>query len=154
MQYLSKEGYKKLKEELEYLKKVKRPQIVKAIQEAREKGDLRENAEYKAAKEEQVLLEQRIAQLEALLMDVQIIEEGEIDTSKVYLLSTVTIENVKTKERKTYTLVAPAEADFRKGRISVETPIGKALLGKKVGDEVKIKVPRGELHLKIIEIKR
>ncbi len=154
MQYLSKEGYKKLKEELEYLKKVKRPQIVKAIQEAREKGDLRENAEYKAAKEEQVLLEQRIAQLEALLMDVQVIEEGEIDTSKVYLLSTVTVENVKTGERKTYTLVAPAEADFRKGRISVETPIGKALLGKKVGDEVKVKVPKGELHLKIIEIKR
>lgn len=152
--HLSKEGFQRLNEELRMLKTEGRRQVAADIEEARSKGDLSENAEYDAAKEAQGLLEKKIAELEHSLANARIIDERNIDASKVYVLSTVSILNKKNNKKNTYTLVSPQEADFNTGRISVESPIGKGLLGKEVGDVVKVKVPAGMLELEILSIER
>jgi len=152
--YLSKEGYEKLDKELRDLKTRGRKEIAEEISEARSKGDLSENAEYDAAKEAQGHLEKRIAELENTLATATIIDDREIDSSKAYVLSTVTILNKKANKEMKYTLVSKDEADFKKGKISVDSPIGKAILGKEVGDEVKVNVPAGTLELEILNIER
>lgn len=152
--YLSKEGYEKLDKELRDLKTRGRKEIAEEIAEARAKGDLSENAEYDAAKEAQGHLEKKIAELENTLATAQIIEKDDIDTSKAYLLSTVTILNKKTDKEMKYTLVSKDEADFKKGKISVESPIGQAILGTEIGDEVTVDVPAGTLELEILNIER
>lgn len=152
--YLSQEGFDKLTQELRQLKTEGRKQIAQDIDEARSKGDLSENAEYDAAKEAQGLLEKRIAELEGALANARVIDDKNIDNSKVYILSTVTILNKKTNKEMSYTLVSKQEADFAAGKISVESPIGSALLGKEVGESVKVKVPAGLLELEIRKIER
>lgn len=152
--YLSKEGYEKLDKELRDLKTRGRREIAEEISEARAKGDLSENAEYDAAKEAQGHLETRIAELENTLATATIIDEKNIDTSKVYLLSTITILNKKTNKEMKYSLVSKDEADFKAGKISVESPIGQAILGKEIGDVVEVKVPAGILELEIKNIER
>jgi transcription elongation factor GreA len=152
--YLSREGYERLDAELRDLKTRGRKEIADEISEARAKGDLSENAEYDAAKEAQGHLEKRISELENTLATSSIIDEKNIDTSKSYLLSTVTILNKKTNKEMKYTLVSKDEADFSKGRISVDSPIGKALLAKEVGDVVEVTVPAGKLELEIKKIER
>jgi len=152
--YLSKEGYEKLDKELRDLKTRGRKEIAEEISEARSKGDLSENAEYDAAKEAQGHLEKRIAELENTLATATIIDDREIDSSKAYVLSTVTILNKKTNKEMKYTLVSKDEADFKQGKISVDSPIGKAILGKEVGDVVNVKVPAGSLELEILNIER
>ncbi|MEN3040279.1 MAG: transcription elongation factor GreA [Bacteroidia bacterium] len=150
---LTKEAFERLKEELHELKTVKRAQIAAAIAEAREKGDLSENAEYAAAKEAQRLLEARIAELETMLAQSQIIDLSHTDQSKVSLLATVRLLNLSTNQEVVYTLVSAVDANVRLGKISVESPIGKALLGRSVGDEVTVQVPAGQMRLKILEIR-
>jgi len=152
--YLSKEGFDKLTKELRYLKTEGRKKIAEDIEEARSKGDLSENAEYDAAKEAQGYHEKKIAELEASLANARVIDEKNIDDSKVYILSTVTIFNRKTAKETKYTLVSKQEADFSQGKISVDSPIGNALLGKSVGELVKVKVPAGMLELEIRNIER
>lgn len=152
--YYTEEGLKKLKNELHQMKSVERPRISQQIAEARDKGDLSENAEYDAAKEAQGLLEARIAKLETVLSNARIIDESGLDTSKVLILSTVRIKNVKMGKEMTYTLVAENEADLKSGKISVDSPIGKGLLGKKVGDVANIQVPNGTMEFEILEITR
>lgn len=152
--YLSEEGYKKLKEELEYLKNVERPRISQMIAEARDKGDLSENAEYDAAKEAQGMLELRIAKLEETLNNSRILDDTNIDKSKVQILSRVKIKNTKTNQILEYTIVSESEANLKEGKISINTPIAKGLLGKKVGDVVEINVPNGKISLEILEINR
>lgn len=152
--YLSKEGYEKLDKELRDLKTRGRKEIAEEIAEARAKGDLSENAEYDAAKEAQGHLEKKIAELENTLATAQIIEKDDIDTSKAYLLSTVTIHNKKTDKEMKYTLVSKDEADFKQGKISVDSPIGQAILGTEIGDEVTVDVPAGTLELEILNIER
>ncbi len=152
--YLSKEGYEKLKSELHDLKIRGRKQIAKDIAEARAQGDLSENAEYDAAKEAQGHLEKRIAELENTLATSRIIDDKNIDTSKVYILSLVTIFNLNTNKEMQYTLVAPQEADFKLKKISIDSPIGKALMGHEVGDVVEVEVPAGKLKLEIKNIER
>lgn len=152
--YLSKEGYEKLDKELRDLKTRGRKEIAEEISEARAKGDLSENAEYDAAKEAQGHLEKRIAELENTLATASIIDERNIDDSKAYLLSTVTILNKNTGKEMKYTLVSKDEADFKAGKISVDSPIGQAILGKEVGDVVDVKVPAGKLTLEIRNIER
>jgi len=152
--YLSKEGYEKLDAELRDLKTRGRKEIAEEISEAREKGDLSENAEYDAAKEAQGMLEKRIAELENTLANASIIDEKNIDSSKAYLLSTVTIFNYKVKKEMSYTLVNKEEADFKAGKISIDSPIGKSLLGKEVGDVVEVHVPAGKMKLEIKNIER
>ncbi len=152
--YLSKEGYEKLDKELRDLKTRGRREIAEEISEARAKGDLSENAEYDAAKEAQGHLESRIAELENTLATATIIDERNIDTSKVYLLSTITILNKKTNKEMKYSLVSKDEADFKAGKISVESPIGQAILGKEIGDVVEVKVPAGMLELEIKNIEK
>lgn len=152
--YLSKEGYEKLDNELRDLKTRGRREIAEEISEARAKGDLSENAEYDAAKEAQGHLESRIAELENTLATATIIDERNIDTSKVYLLSTITILNKKTNKEMKYSLVSKDEADFKAGKISVESPIGQAILGKEIGDVVEVKVPAGILELEIKNIEK
>lgn len=152
--YLSQEGFDKLTQELRHLKTEGRKKMAQDIDEARSKGDLSENAEYDAAKEAQGLLEKRIAELEAALSTARVIDDKNIDNSKVYVLSTVTILNKKTNKEMTYTLVSKQEADFAAGKISIESPIGSALLGKEVGESVKVKVPAGLLELEIRKIER
>lgn len=152
--YLSQEGYDKLNAELRQLKTEGRKKIADEIQEARSKGDLSENAEYDAAKEAQGHLEKRIAELELALSTARVVDEKNIDTSKVYILSTVTILNKKTSKEMSYTLVSQQEADFALGKISIDSPIGSALLGKSVGETVKVKVPAGLLELEIKKIER
>lgn len=152
--YLSKEGYEKLDKELRDLKTRGRKEIAQEIAEARAKGDLSENAEYDAAKEAQGHLETKIAKLENTLATSTIIEKDEIDTSKAYLLSTVTILNKKTDKEMKYTLVSKDEADFKQNKISVDSPIGQAILGTEVGDEVSVDVPAGTLKLEILNIER
>ncbi|HMB40703.1 MAG TPA: transcription elongation factor GreA [Balneolaceae bacterium] len=152
--YLSKEGYEKLDKELRDLKTRGRKEIAEEISEARSKGDLSENAEYDAAKEAQGHLEKRIAELENTLATASIVDDREIDSSKAYVLSTVTILNKKTNKEMKYTLVSKDEADFKQGKISVDSPIGKSILGKEVGDVVKVKVPAGTLELEILNIER
>lgn len=152
--YLTEEGLSRLKEELQFLRVKERARIAKAIAEAREKGDLSENAEYDAAKEEQSHLESRIAKLEETIGNVRMVDERNVDPSKAYILSSVKVLNMKTKSEQTFTLVAAQEADVAAGRIPVTSPIGQGLLGKSVGDVVKIKVPAGVVEFKILEISR
>lgn len=152
--YLSKEGYQKLEAELRELKTHGRREIAKEIAEARAKGDLSENAEYDAAKEAQGMLEKKIAELDHILATSSIIDEKNIDTSKAYLLSTVKIRNHNVNKTMEYTLVSKNEADFSAGKISVESPIGAALLAKEVGDVVEVTVPAGRLKLEILDIRR
>ncbi|MDR1743900.1 MAG: transcription elongation factor GreA [Dysgonamonadaceae bacterium] len=150
--YMTEEGFRKLKEEITLLESVKRPEISRQIAEARDKGDLSENAEYDAAKEAQGLLEAKIAQLKSLLASARMIDENAIGTDSVQIMNKVTIKNLKTNKEMTYTLVSESEADLKSGKIAVNTPIAQGLMGKKVGDEVEIKVPSGELTFKILEI--
>jgi len=152
--YLTAEGYKKLQEEIEYLTTVERPSISRQIAEARDKGDLSENAEYDAAKEAQGLLEMKIAQLQVLFRNSRVIDESKIDPSKVQILSKVSLKNLKTGSKVTYTLVAEKEADLKTGRISISSPIAQGLLGKKNGDKVMIQVPSGSIEFEIVEITR
>ncbi|MAJ37162.1 MAG: transcription elongation factor GreA [Flavobacteriaceae bacterium] len=152
--YYTKEGLEKLRKELNELKDVERPKASQAIAEARDKGDLSENAEYDAAKEAQGLLEMRISKLEQIVANARIIDESQLDTSKVLVLSTVKLLNKMNKQHMTFTLVAESEADLKTNKISVNSPIGKGLLGKTVGDVAEIKVPNGVLELEVIEITR
>jgi transcription elongation factor GreA len=152
IQYITEAGLKKLKEELHQLETVERPSISKQIAEARDKGDLSENAEYDAAKEAQGLLEMRIAKLKDTVANSRILDESKLDTSKVQLLNKVQIKNLKNNATMTYTVVPESEANLKEGKISVETPIAKGLLGKKVGDQVEIQVPSGLMTFEIIDI--
>ncbi len=152
--YLTKEGYKNLKEELEHLQSVERPKISQQIAEARDKGDLSENAEYDAAKEAQGLLEMKIAKMQETLRNSRILDDNLIDTSKVQVLSKVKIKNKKNGAEHIYTLVAESEADLKTGKISVESPIAKGLLGKKKGDIANIRVPSGIMEFEVLEISR
>jgi len=152
--YYTAEGLKKLKEELEHLKAVERPNASQAIADARDKGDLSENAEYDAAKEAQGLLEMKISKMEELVANARIIDESQLDVSKVLVLSTVKIKNQTNGMEMKYTLVAESEADLKTGKISVTSPIGKGLLGKKVGEIAEVNVPNGVLKFEILEISR
>lgn len=154
LSYYTEEGLEKLKAELEQLERVERPKISQQIAEARDKGDLSENAEYDAAKEAQGLLEAKIAKLKQDLSNARVIDESQLDTSKAFILSKVTIKNTKNNQQMTYTLVAPNEANLKQGKISVESPIGKGLLGKAVGEIAEVKVPNGVMHFEIVEIAR
>ena len=150
--YLTAEGYKKLKDELDHLRSVERPAASAAIAEARDKGDLSENAEYDAAREAQGMLEMKIAQLEATLANARIIDETKIDKSKVQILSKVTLLNHNNNRQVVYTIVAEHEANLREGKLAIGTPIAKALLGKKKGEVVEVVVPAGTLKLEILDI--
>lgn len=152
--YYTEEGLKKLQAELEHLQKVERPSISAQIAEARDKGDLSENAEYDAAKEAQGLLELRISKLKGVIADVRIVDESQLDASKVLLLSIVTLKNLANGMTMTYTLVPEKEADIAKKLISVESPIGKGLLGKEKGDIAEIDIPAGKVKFEILEISR
>ena len=152
--YYTEEGLKKLREELNKLKDIERPIASQAIAEARDKGDLSENAEYDAAKEAQGMLEMQIAKLENTLANARIINESELDNSKVLVLSNVEVKNKANSAVMKYKLVAQSEADLKTGKISVESPIGKGLLGKEVGDVTDINVPNGSIQLEIISISR
>ncbi|AGC76897.1 transcription elongation factor GreA [Nonlabens dokdonensis] len=152
--YYTEEGLKKLKDELKQLKDVERPAASQAIAEARDKGDLSENAEYDAAKEAQGMLEMRISKLEAIVSSARIVDENTLDLSKVLIHSTVKIKNLNNKMTMNYKLVAQSEADLSKGHISVESPIGKALLGKEVGEVAEAVVPVGTIKLEVLEITR
>ena len=152
--YYTEEGLKKLRQELNHLKDVERPKASQAIAEARDKGDLSENAEYDAAKEAQGMLEMQISKLEEVLANARIINESQLDTSKVLVLSTVKVKNIDNGTTMEYTLVAQSEADLKSGKISVDSPIGKGLLGKKVGDQAVISVPNGTITFEIISISR
>ena len=150
--YMTASGLQKLKEELQHLESVERPRVIAAIAEAREKGDLSENAEYDAAKEEQGVLESRIAMLKAKIMDARIIDETSINTDEVQILTKVRVQNLKTGQEKVYQLVTEGEANILEGKIATTTPIAKGLLGKKVGDTAEVVVPAGKLEFKILEI--
>jgi transcription elongation factor GreA len=150
--YMTREGYDKLKAELEELKSTGRQDAAKAIAEAREKGDLSENAEYDAAKEAQGLLELKINQMEAILANARVVKSEDLDASKVVVLSTVTIKNTKTKKTMEYTLVSESEADLKAKKISVNSPIGQGLLGKKIGDIAEVQTPRGSIEFEIVDI--
>jgi transcription elongation factor GreA len=150
--YMTQEGYEKLKAELEQLKSKGRDDVAKAIAEARDKGDLSENAEYDAAKNAQGMLELKINELEKVFATARIIDESQLDTSKVTVLTNVTIQNMKTNAQLTYKLVAEAEANLKEKKISVSSPIGQGLLGKAVGDIARITTPAGELDFKIVSI--
>ena len=152
--YYTKEGLKKLKDELSQLKDIERPKASNAIAEARDKGDLSENAEYDAAKEAQGMLEMKISKLEAVLSNARLIDESQLDLSKVLVLSKVTIKNLNNQMELKYTLVAESEADLKSGKISVISPIGKGLLGKKVGEIAEVMVPNGTIKFEIISIER
>ncbi|MCZ2355478.1 MAG: transcription elongation factor GreA [Bacteroidia bacterium] len=152
--YFTEEGLKRLQEELHEMKTKQRTDIAKQIAEAREKGDLSENAEYDAAKDAQGLLELRIAQLEAQLKNARVLDDSNLDSSKVLILSLVKLKNLKTNQVVTYQLVSQQEADLKSGRISIESPIGKGLLGKVVGDKAEITVPAGKLSFEVLEISR
>ena len=152
--YYTEEGLKKLRAELDKLRDIERPKASQAIAEARDKGDLSENAEYDAAKEAQGMLEMQIAKLESTLANARIINESELDTSKALVLSTVEVKNKANGTQIKYTLVAQSEADLKSGKISVDSPIGKGLLGKKVGDVAIITVPNGSIELEIVSIVR
>lgn len=152
MAYMSKEGYDKLRAEIKQLEEVERPEVIRQIQEAREKGDLSENAEYDAAKEAQGKLETKIAQLKAELANAKILDTSKVQTDVVQILSKVQMKNVKTGALMTYTLVSESEANLREGKISVGTPIAQGLLGKKVGDIANIQIPQGIIELEIVDI--
>ncbi len=150
--YLTKEGYEKLKKELDDLKTNKRQEIASAIAEAREKGDLSENAEYKAAKDEQGLLELKISILDSKLSNVKILDASKVDTSQVSLLTTVKIKNLKSNKDLTYTIVPEAESNLKEKKISSTSPVGEGLMGKKVGETAQVTTPRGILEFKILDI--
>ena len=152
--YFTEEGLQKLKDELKQLRTVERPSISQQIAEARDKGDLSENAEYDAAKEAQGLLEMKISKLETLIANARVVDESELDTSKVLILSKVRIKNTNNGAEMEYTLVSEKEADMKAKRISVESPIAKGLLGKKVGDIAEVQVPSGLMRFEILEISR
>lgn len=149
---MSEDGYNKLVAELRHMEAVERPKIIQAIAEARDKGDLSENAEYDAAKEAQSMLESKINKLKATIADAKIIDETKLKTDNVQILNKVTLKNVKNNAKMTYTIVSESEANLKEGKISVNTPIAQGLLGKKVGDVCEIKVPQGMIHLEILEI--
>lgn len=152
--YVTKEGLEKMKAELEQLEKVERPKVTQQIAEARDKGDLSENAEYDAAKEAQGMLEMKISKLQALIADAKVIDESQLDTSKVSILMTVKLYNHATKSEQLFTLVPENESDIKAGKISVNTPIAKGLLGKKQGETAEIVLPNGnKLVFDILEIK-
>lgn len=146
------EGLQKLKEELQFLEGTERPRVIAAIAEARDKGDLSENAEYDAAKEEQGMLESRIAALKGKIMDARVIDETSISTDEVQILTRVKVRNCKNNAEKTYQLVTEGEANIMEGKIAVTTPIAKGLLGKKVGEKAQISVPAGIMELEILDI--
>lgn len=150
--YMTEEGLRKLKEELVHMESVQRPEISRQIAEARDKGDLSENAEYDAAKEAQGILEGKIAQLKGLIATARIIDESAISTDEIQIMNKVTIKNLKTKKDMTYMLVSESEADLKSGKIAVNTPIAQGLLGKKVGDKVDIQVPSGTLSFEVLDI--
>ncbi len=150
--YMTEDGYNKLKEEIAHLESVERPKISQQIGEARDKGDLSENAEYDAAKEAQGMLEAKISQLKTVMATARLIDEKAIGIETVKIMNRVTMKNLKTDKLMTYTLVSETEADFKQGKIAVNTPIGQGLMGKKVGDVVDITIPSGILSVEIIEI--
>ena len=150
--YMTQEGYDKKMAELAHLENVERPEVDRAIVEARDKGDLSENAEYDAAKERQGMLEAKIAELKSLIASARIIDESKITTDEVQLLNKVTIRNVKTKSQMTYTIVTETEANLREGKISISTPIAKGLLGHKVGEIVDVQAPAGLMKFEIHKI--
>ena len=150
--YMTAEGLQKLKEELHLLETVERPRVIAAIAEARDKGDLSENAEYDAAKEEQGQLESKIALIKAKIMDARIIDETAISTDEVQILTKVKVLNLKTNQEKIYQLVTEGEANVAEGKLATTTPIAKGLLGKKVGDIAEVVVPAGKLQFKILDI--
>ena len=152
--YYTAEGLKKLKEELDHLKSVDRPKASQDIADARDKGDLSENAEYDAAKEAQGLLEMRISKMEEVYANARLIDESQLDLSKALVLSKVKIKNQTNGVEMTYTLVAESEADLKTGKISVTSPIGKGLLGKSVGEFAEIEVPAGKMQFEVLEISR
>ena len=151
MTYMSEEGYKKLLADLKELEG-KRPEIVRQIAEARDKGDLSENAEYDAAKEAQGLLEMKINELKLIIADAKIIDTSKLNTESVQVLTKVELKNVKTGAMMTYSIVPESEANLREGKISINTPIAKGLLGKKVGETAEITIPQGKISLEIINI--
>ncbi len=150
--YMTQEGYDKKMAELARLENVERPEVVAAIAEAREKGDLSENAEYDAAKERQGMLEAKISELKNLVANARIIDETKLSTDEVQLLNKVTIKNVKLGQQVTYTIVTESEANLREGKISITTPIAKGLLGHKVGEIVDVQVPAGKIQFEILKI--
>ena len=152
MSYMSQEGYDKLRAQIKQLEEVERPEVIRQIQEAREKGDLSENAEYDAAKEAQGKLETKIAELKAALADAKILDTSKVQTDTVQILSRVDLKNVKNGMKMTYTIVSESEANLREGKISVGTPIAKGLLGKKVGDVAQINIPQGVIELEVLNI--
>ena len=154
IKYFTPEGLQKLKDELDELILREHPRIVQAIQEARDKGDLSENAEYDAAKEAQGLLEAKIAELQDLIFNARILDESKMDNSKVLLYSTVKIKNTKSGMMMTYAIVPEKEANFKEGKLSINSPIGQGLLGKQVGDIAEIQVPAGKVQFEVIEITR
>lgn len=149
---MTEEGLRKLKEDLVQLESVQRPEISRQIAEARDKGDLSENAEYDAAKEAQGMLEGKIAQLKGLIASARVIDESLIKTDEIQIMNKVTLKNLKTNKNMTYTLVSEIEADLKSGKIAVSTPIAQGLLGKKVGDKVEIQVPSGTVEFEVLEI--
>jgi len=152
--YYTAEGLKKLQDELTLLKSVERPKVSAQIAEARDKGDLSENAEYDAAKEAQGLLELKISKMEELIANARIIDESQVDSSKVFILSKVKIKNVANGATMAYTLVAENEADLKAGKISIDSPIGKGLVGKEIGEIAEVHVPSGIVKFEILEISR
>lgn len=152
MAYMSEEGYKKLLAELKELETVERPKISAAIAEARDKGDLSENAEYDAAKEAQGMLEMKINKLKVIISDAKIIDESKLKTDSVQILNKVELKNIKNGMKMSYTIVSESEASLKDGKISVTTPIAQGLLGKKVGDIAEIKVPQGVINLEVLSI--
>lgn len=152
--YYTQEGLKRLKEELDQMERVERPKITEQIAEARDKGDLSENAEYDAAKEAQGMLEMKIAKLKDTLAHARLVDETQMDTSKVLILTKVRIKNIANGMEMTYTLVAEQEADLKAGKISINSPIGKGILGKSVGEIAEVVVPAGTMKFEILEISR
>lgn len=150
--YFTEEGLQKLKDEVHFLKTKERANIVRQIAEARDKGDLSENAEYDAAREAQGMLEARIAKLEDVLANARLVDTSHVDTSKVSILTKVKIKNLKNNQTVQYTLVTQNEANLKEGKISIDSPIGKGLMGKKVGDKVEITVPAGTIPFQVVEI--
>ncbi len=152
MAYMSEEGYKKLLADLKYMETVQRPEISRQIAEARDKGDLSENAEYDAAKEAQGMLEMKISQLKEVIAAAKIIDESKLSTDSVQILNKVELKNVKNGAKMTYTIVSESEANLKEGKISVNTPIAQGLLGKRVGDIAEIRVPQGTVSFEIVKI--
>ncbi len=150
--YMSKEGLEKLQEEIKHLRTVRRPEVAKAIAEAREKGDLSENAEYHAAKEEQGHLEAKLSEMETKLANARLLDESQQDISKANILSTVEVFNNKMNKKMKFILVSEAEANLKENKLSVSSPIGKALLGKAIGDKVKAQTPGGEIEFEVLKI--